>query len=365
MASPDSIVARIAAASSWNARVALIRRIPEDFGRAQLRDVYSAVAHEVYVPHLTPDFAYVHEREEYELASIETAVSEARHGTRDFVDTTVQDLTRTLTDHPKSMRCFRLIVGFTTREMAAATQPVAARLDVQPVSEGRIKGLEAGRSGSHAAMQVLAETIDGAVRHELFPPPGEGLRSKQDRPDLADGWRTVRRLVTQGVPYEMFLHQRHYGGAFRQLLDATSEARGNILEDAVEALASRARAAYVRTGSHNQAEIAERFHLTVQPAPDFVFHDANDSLRGLLECKMVNDGGTARDKAARFQNLRAAGQALGGVPVFAVLGGLGWTRTSDALGPVIQACDGRVFTLSTLSEMLTVDPMPSICGPSV
>ena len=30
---------------------------------------------------------------------------------------------------------------------------------------------------------------------------------------------------------------------------------------------------YIRTGAHNQAEIAERFEVTVTPAPDFVVYD--------------------------------------------------------------------------------------------
>ena len=73
-----------------------------------------------------------------------------------------------------------------------------------------------------------------------------------------------------------------------------------------------------------------------------------------------NDGGTARDKAARFTNLRAEGMRLGGVPVFAVLGGLGWLRVNDTLGPVVAACDGRVFTLGTLTEMLGVAPISGL-----
>lgn len=51
---------------------------------------------------------------------------------------------------------------------------------------------------------------------------------------------------------------------------------------------------------------------------------------------------------------------LGGVPLIAVLGGIGWTRINDALGPVVRDTDGRVFTLSTLNSMLEVAPFPSL-----
>jgi hypothetical protein len=48
---------------------------------------------------------------------------------------------------------------------------------------------------------------------------------------------------------------------------------------------------------------------------------------------------------------------LGGIPVVAVVDGLGWERLNDALGPVVRDCDGRVFTLRTLPEMVEVEPL--------
>lgn len=98
------------------------------------------------------------------------------------------------------------------------------------------------------------------------------------------------------------------------------------------------------------------------PAPDFVFFDPSETLRGLLECKGANDGGTARDKARRFDALSQESVRLGGVPLFAVLQGLGWRRTGDALGPVVRDCEGQVFSLQTLPEMLTVAPFPQLVG---
>ena len=80
----------------------------------------------------------------------------------------------------------------------------------------------------------------------------------------------------------------------------------------------------------------------------------------MLECKLVNDGGTARDKALRFERLRAESIRLGGIPLLAALAGLGWSRVNDTLGPVVRDTDGRVFTLANLPDMLTVSPFPSL-----
>ncbi len=98
------------------------------------------------------------------------------------------------------------------------------------------------------------------------------------------------------------------------------------------------------------------------PAPDFVVFDDSDALRAMLECKGTNNGGTARDKALRFERLRDESVRLGGIPLLAVLGGIGWARVNDTLGPVVRDTDGRVFTLATLPEMLTVTPFPSLVG---
>lgn len=252
---------------------------------------------------------------------------------------------------------FRLLLGLTTQEFATSTELIAERHGLAPLGNGRIKSLESGSVCTETTARCCALVVHEMMLGELFgAPPNSAVQPKISKPDTLEGWATVRRLAHEGVPLAVFLHQRHYGGAFRQILDATSSRRGDLLEDAVGSLFDEHDIRYIRTGSHNQEEIARRFGLTVRPAPDFVVSDNAGSLRALLECKVVNDGGTARDKAARYAALRIEALRLGGVPLFAVLSGLGWKRTSDALGPVVRDTDGRVFTLPTLREMLTVHP---------
>lgn len=62
----------------------------------------------------------------------------------------------------------------------------------------------------------------------------------------------------------------------------------------------------------------------------------------------------------RFERLRSESVRLSGIPLIAVLGGLGWQRVNDTLGPVIRDCDGRVFTVSNIDEMLTVATFPAL-----
>lgn len=295
--------------------------------------------------------------------STEDAYSHAVSLTNGFADIAAGSIANAIQNEPSTLRIFRLILGFTTQELAAATGLVADRTNSKPLGSARIKGIEAGGAVDQHSAMICATVIDETIRGVLFGrSPTQDVRLKTEKPDTIKGWDTVRGYATNGVPLSVFLHQRHYGGAFRQLLDATSTQRGDLLEDAIEEVFDDSRIPFLRTGSHDQEEITKRFGITVKPAPDFVVFDATGTLRALLECKGANDGGTARDKAARYGSLRREAVRLGGVPLFAILAGLGWRWTSDALGPVVRDTEGRVFFLPTLRDILQVQPMPDLIG---
>lgn len=362
MASVAQTISDINAAASWNARVTKIRQVPQHHGVAEHAAVYAEVAHQLYVPNFQPDYAFIHWRDDYELEDFAASYEAAYQGTAGFTDVDLDSLTRLLQKSPRALRTFRTITGLTTQEFAEATAAVGELGDLDRLSNGRVKSIEQGGVIRLHEAQVAARTIDELLNQTLFSPGSPDYRLKQAKPDTTQGWESVRGFAEHGVPFAVFLHQRHYGGAFRQLLDATSTRRGNLIEDVVQDLLANAGVPFVRTGSHNQAEIESRFGVTVRPAPDFVVFDAGDNLRAMLECKGANDGGTARDKASRFRGLRTEAGRLGGVPLVAVLSGLGWTRVNDTLGPVVRDCDGRVFTLANLPEMLTVTPFPELAG---
>lgn len=362
MASVEQTIDRVLSASSWDERVAQIRLIPQRHGTADHPAIYAELARTAYVPHLAPDFAYIHAADFYELSTFQTAYTAAATATDNFSSVTPATLAAVIEDDPTTLLVFRTILGFTKDEFAHCTAIIGeargAKLSASKVDSMERKGTPTTPEQAQLAAGAITAVMDGSL---FGDPPGE-LQRKQAKPDTAHGWTTVNRLAEHGTPYSWLLHQRHYGGAFRQILDATSTKRGDLIEDAVEELFRDNQVPYIRTGSHNQGDILERFEILVTPAPDFVVYDAAGALRAMMECKTINDGGTARDKALRFERLRAEATRLGGIPLLAVLGGLGWTRVNDTLGPVVRDTDGRVFTLSNLSEMLTVAPFPTLVG---
>ncbi len=371
----ETTIQAILDAGTWTQRIQQIRLIPQRHGTEHHGTIYAAVARDLYMPHLAPDFAYIHESSFYETAHFFAAYDAANRLTEGFSRVDEAAIQAALIECPRTLLVFRTLLGLTKDEFAHSTLLAGGSEGLAALSSSQIDTMErsaidALRANTPAVVakataqaRVASKTIVMAMNGELFGDAPSGLRSKQQKPDTAEGWDSVRGYAADGVPLKVFLHQRHYGGAFRQVLDATSTLRGDLIEDAVEALFTARGVSFIRTGSHNQADIAKRFEVHVTPAPDFVVFDpSDDSLKAMLECKGTNNGGTARDKALRFNRLRAESVRLGGIPLIAVLGGIGWARINDALGPVVKDTDGRVFTLSTLSSMLEVAPFPSLLG---
>ena len=52
---------RILGAETWTQRVQRIRLVPQRHGTGEHGTIYAAVARALYMPHLAPDFAYIHE----------------------------------------------------------------------------------------------------------------------------------------------------------------------------------------------------------------------------------------------------------------------------------------------------------------
>lgn len=369
----EETVEAILGAETWAQRIAQIRLVPQRHGTGEHTTIFAEVARRLYMPYLAPDFAFIHEAPFYDREHFFAAYEATEVLTEKFSRIAEADLATTILRCPTTLLVFRTLIGLTKNEFAHSTVIATANLEIAALSGAQVDNLEksevtidapitaAARKSLAAKAQAAAVTISAAMDGSLFGPPPSGHRSKQTKPDTERGWEGVRDYAENHVPFRVFLHQRHYGGAFRQVLDAVSSQRGDLIENAVEALFVRADVFFIRTGSHNQSDIERRFEITVTPAPDFVVFDPFEgALKAMLECKGANDGGTARDKALRFRTLKAESIRLGGVPLFAVLGGIGWSRINDALGPVVRDTDGRVFTLSTLETMLEVAPFPNL-----
>lgn len=139
------------------------------------------------------------------------------------------------------------------------------------------------------------------------------------------------------------------GRPFASHRDAVSELIGDAMENAIEDVLSSAGVSYRKT---KRAERIPGF----EQAPDFIIPD---ELRPhvVIEAKITEDDGTARDKVTRIINLQRLSeerQAQGQRPfqVVACIDGRGFGIRREDMRQLILKTGGKVFTLRTLDKLV-------------
>lgn len=124
-----------------------------------------------------------------------------------------------------------------------------------------------------------------------------------------------------------------------------SELVGDIVESAVEAVLAKGGV------SNRKTKRAERI-MGFDQAPDFIVpNEFNPAV--IIEAKLTEDDGTARDKVARVQNLRALRDREGkSYQIVACIAGRGFRVRREDMRRLLEATDGRVFTLETIDRLL-------------
>jgi hypothetical protein len=286
--------------------------------------------------------------------------------TRDFEDVSPATIEAAIRRDPSTLAPLRMIVGFTHNELGVAINLVEPTLTV---SGGRLKTFErrARPASENAARARLIEaigvTVVALMDRTILPVPeasAESFHSKLDKQDTRDGWDGVHRNAREGVPYSALLYQRYVGGVWRQVQDAYSEVKGDaILERPLTDLLQREAIPFHHSGrgASGATETAQLFGIN--PGPDFLLPAVSPTV--VIETKVVEDGGSARDKAARIKTLAVAASQRGLVPI-AVVDGKGWRERPTALVDVIIATGGRTFSLNTLEQVLGVPEIAALRG---
>ena len=129
------------------------------------------------------------------------------------------------------------------------------------------------------------------------------------------------------------------------LRDSVSELVGEVVEVAVKNALSDAKISFRET---KRAERVPGF----DQAPDFIVPDEFTPV-ALIEAKLTQDDGTARDKVARVQRLRTLRDDEGkDYDVIACIAGRGFKVRREDMRRLLQATDGKVFTLTTMHLLI-------------
>jgi len=167
--------------------------------------------------------------------------------------------------------------------------------------------------------------------------------------DTVGGLAALRNMAAIGAPYAMVLYERFLGRPFAGHRDSVSELVGDGLENAIEEQLAKAGISFRKTRR------AERFPGFDQ-APDFMIpSEFNPKI--VIEAKLTEDDGTARDKVTRIQHLHSlsiAGQPRGQqkFEVVACIAGRGFGVRKEDMKKLLLATRGKVFTPKTLDRLV-------------
>jgi hypothetical protein len=170
-----------------------------------------------------------------------------------------------------------------------------------------------------------------------------------NKADTKNGISSIKNLSRIGAPYAMLLYERFLGRPFAGHRDSVSDIIGDSLESAIEDVLVGAGVSFRKT---KRAERIEGFDQT----PDFIIpSEFNPQI--VIEAKITEDDGTARDKVTRIQHLgelSLAGRSLNNpkYEVIACIGGRGFGVRREDMKKMILATRGKVFTAKTLGYLV-------------
>ena len=291
-----------------------------------------------------------------EFATFETGYEALKRATRNFQDVTPETVTLAVFETPISLIVLRCMLGFTPPEWAYyanqhasvdVTQSAARTIDrnirMEPEATlARNGGVTEQRI--HALITAACHILESGA-----PEVSPDSLHRLDKADTASGLTSLQSLADLGVPYSILLYERFLGRPFAGHRDSISELVGNIVENAIEDVLARAGISFRKT---KRAERLPGF----DQAPDFIIpNEFNPQI--VIEAKLTEDDGTARDKVTRVQHLGSL--SMEGQPpnkpkfeVVACIAGRGFGVRREDMKKLLLSTRGKVFTLQNMQQLV-------------
>ena len=194
-------------------------------------------------------------------------------------------------------------------------------------------------------MQTACELLT-----EGCPEVPDGVIHRLQKADTTLGIRSTQPLADLGVPYAMLLYERFLGRPFAGHRDSVSGLVGDVLEAAIEETMHRHGISFRKT---KRAERNNGF----DQAPDFIVPDEFNP-EVVIEAKITEDDGTARDKVTRVQHLGSLsmkGRQANDEPKFQVvacIAGRGFKVRREDMRKLLLATRGKVFTVQNMTHFV-------------
>jgi hypothetical protein len=325
--------------------------------KADYQDILNNI--EIYVDSvfssLTSDFLIMPKGQGFiEYSAFEEGYEALKEITNGFMFLDPASIYNRMVEMPMIFVVLRTMLGFTPPEWAY----IASRHCNIPVTQGQIRSLDrtirlnyrsplSFSGDSEVRLRVLIETACELLSNGA-PIVEDGQLHRLDKADTAHGITDIKRLSDIGVPYAMLLYERFLGRPFAGHRDSVSELIGDGLENAIEDVLSKANLSFRKT---RRAERISGFDQT----PDFILpSEFNPKI--VIEAKITEDDGTARDKVTRIQHLAELSEKRQrengvGFAVIACIGGRGFGIRREDMKKLLLATKGKIFTPGTLKYL--------------
>jgi len=197
-------------------------------------------------------------------------------------------------------------------------------------------------------LEAMINTAISIIPKKITDIP-EGTIHRFDKVDTKNGIPSIKHVAQRGVPYSILLYERFLGRPFASHRDAVSEMIGDIMEIGVEKELEKNGVPFRKTA---RAEKIDGF----DQAPDFFIPDEWRP-KVVIEAKITQDDGTARDKVTRIQHLASISNKRkqnGETPfqVIACIDGRGFSIRASDIQKLIRDTGGKVFTMKTLPMLI-------------
>lgn len=286
----------------------------------------------------------------------QAAYETLKQETGGFATLTPERIWNALRENALALVVLRAILGLTPPEWAELarselgsdlTQNAARGLDARVRRDGAFfqeRCGETDKQRTDALVSIAVKYISQGA-----PQNSEGTIHRLEKFDTQAGLQSLRHAAGHHVPYAVHLYERYLGRPHASHRDAVSELVGDMMESAIERRLERQGITFRKTA---RAESIEGF----AQAPDF-FVPTETAPAAIIEAKIANDDGTARDKVARILRLVAerdrrerAGES--GYEVVACIDGRGFGERRQDMRDLLAATRGKVFTMATLDQLV-------------
>ena len=287
-----------------------------------------------------------------DYTTFERGYQALKRATVGFENLTPAAVEAAVDEAPIAFIVFRTMLGFTPPEWAYIT---TEHTNVT-VDQGAARAIDRHIRAHPLTPRTLVSTLtDQRIRamieagvNILLGGPKTSVPTLLDRLDKADtkeGAKSLGAVADLGVPYPVLLYERFLGRPFASHRDSVSELVGEVVEAAVKDVLTGAKVSFRET---KRAERITGFDQT----PDFIIPDEFNPV-AVIEAKLTEDDGTARDKVTRVQRLRTLRDEGGRTyDVIACIAGRGFKVRREDMRRLLKATSGKVFTLTTMHLLI-------------